>query len=83
MTLMTIDADYVCEFSSHIFVLVGKSYQCDMGSSKTDSVLDAPIQILIATIFLYNLLGICLFTPFDCKIDHLFFQAFLASSDLP
>lgn len=54
-----------------------------MGRSKIDSVLDAPIQILIATIFLYNLLGICLFTTSDCKTDRLFFQAFLASSDLP
>lgn len=59
MTLMTTDVDRVSEFSWHLFSLVGMSCQSIFHPFllMNDFVLDAPIEIVIGSIFLYKLLG--------------------------
>ena len=61
MTLMTTDVDRVSEFSWHLFAVFGKLkkslhvflWLIDWFAH----TVDAPVEIVVGTIFLYNLLG--------------------------
>jgi hypothetical protein len=58
MTLMTTDVDRVSEFSWHLFTLVGKFESSSHILSRLIFLhVDAPIEIIVGTIFLYSLLG--------------------------
>lgn len=76
MTLMTTDVDRVSDFAWHMFTLVGASPLSPFLSLVTKRVVpeDSPIEMIIGTIFLYNLLGVscffglavtCLFLPLN------------------
>jgi hypothetical protein len=73
MTLMTTDVDRVSELAWHMFTLVG---MCRLVGYRMTSHLtsDSPIEIVIATWLLYQLLGVscffglavtCLFLPLN------------------
>ncbi len=57
MTLMTTDVDRVSEFSWHLFALIGKPLSCFRLWPSPDIFTDSPIEIVIGTMFLYQLLG--------------------------
>jgi hypothetical protein len=74
MTLMTTDVDRVSEFGRHVFTLVGASLYCPSLDVSLANIKDSPIEIIIGTIFLYELLGssafiglavTCLFLPLN------------------
>lgn len=78
MTLMTTDVDRVSEFAWHIFTLFGMLRRFLDESTLSHGLLsrfiDSPVEILIGTLFLYNLLGVscffglavsCLFLPLN------------------
>lgn len=59
MTLMTTDVDRVSDFSWHVFSLVGKlaTFVVTLPNLMLRSAKDAPVEIVIGTLFLYRLLG--------------------------
>ena len=63
MTLMTTDVDRVSDFSWHLFTLVGEfTSQVREKGRRLRQPTDAPVEIVVGTIFLYSLLGVsCLF----------------------
>jgi hypothetical protein len=74
MTLMTTDVDRVSEFAFHYFTLIGPSTFAHSCYRMSYLGTDAPLEIFIGTIFLYNLLGVsafvglamsCLFLPLN------------------
>jgi hypothetical protein len=59
MTLMTTDVDRVSEMAIHCFSLVGKKYGTNFLSHDTlIYCADSPIEVIIGSLFLYNLLGV-------------------------
>ena len=62
MTLMTTDVDRVSDFSWHLFTLVGEFYFHKRKAGNSLSPSDAPVEIVVGTVFLYSMLGVsCLF----------------------
>ena len=78
ITLMTTDVDRVCGFVWHIFSLVGLwCLPLHLTSISLTSKLDAPIEIAIGTIFLYDLLGMNIGLRMSIIFERFFFRHFL------
>ena len=75
MTLMTTDVDRVSQFANHFFTLIGMSLSVlSLRLLYSHVFPDAPIEIIIGIVFLYDLLGVscfvglavaCIFIPLN------------------